>query len=58
MGDLINMNRARKDRAKASRAATADANRVRFGRSKARKSADAADAARRETALDGARRED
>jgi hypothetical protein len=58
MGDLINLNRARKAKAKADRAATADANRIRFGRSAAQKASDAADKARAERLLDGARRDD
>jgi hypothetical protein len=58
MGDLINLNRARKAKAKAARSAAADANRIRFGRSAAQKASDAADKARAERLLDGARRDD
>ncbi|MEZ0495820.1 DUF4169 family protein [Sphingomonas sp. IW22] len=58
MGDLINLNRARKAKAKAERTAAADANRVKFGRTKAERQADATDRARRDARLDGAKRED
>lgn len=58
MGDLINLNRARKAKAKAEHTATADANRVKFGRTKAERQADATDHARRDARLDGAKRED
>lgn len=57
MADLINLNRVRKDRARAGAKAAAAENRVLHGRSKAQKAAqaDAKDKAAR--ALDGARRE-
>ncbi len=58
MGDLINLNRARKAKAKAARSATAEANRIRFGRTKAEKTADALDKARAERLLSGAKREE
>ncbi len=58
MGDVVNLNRARKARAKAAATVRADANRLAFGRTKGEKAADAAEAARRQALLDGAKRED
>jgi hypothetical protein len=58
MGDLVNLNRARKVRARATAATQAVANRAAFGRTKAEKANDAAEAERRAQVLDGARRED
>src|SRR6185369_8989221 len=43
MGDIVNLNRAKKARAKADKAALAAENRVRFGRSKAEKTKAAAE---------------
>ncbi|MFV0625245.1 DUF4169 family protein [Sphingomonas sp. ac-8] len=57
MAEIINLNRARKARARAERAAEADANRHRFGRTKAEKKADKIAADRAERTLDGARLE-
>ncbi|MDR3513817.1 MAG: DUF4169 family protein [Caulobacteraceae bacterium] len=57
MAELINLNKARKARAKAETAATAAANRARFGRTKAEKLADKAEAERKARTLDQARRE-
>ncbi|WP_315762901.1 DUF4169 family protein [Sphingomonas sp. Y38-1Y] len=56
--DLVNLNRARKAKAKAERTAIADANRTKFGRTAAQKASDAADKARAARLLDDARRED
>ncbi|SOB80254.1 protein of unknown function [Sphingomonas guangdongensis] len=58
MAEVINLNRARKARAKAERTAQADANRRKFGRTKAEKAADTQAAARQDAALHGAKRED
>ena len=58
MGDLINLNRVRKAKAKGERTATAEANRIRFGRTKAEKDAAALDKARAERLLSGAKREE
>ncbi len=58
MADVINLNRARKVRAKADRAVEAAANRAKFGRTKAEKAADAQALARNVATLDGAKRED
>lgn len=58
MGDVINLNRFRKARAKAMHARDADANRARFGRTAAERDRDEADAARRKALLDGAKLDD
>ncbi|WP_082458486.1 DUF4169 family protein [Sphingomonas sp. Leaf10] len=58
MGDVINLNRFRKARAKAERAHEANANRAKFGRTAAEKARDDADAARRKALLDGVKREE
>jgi hypothetical protein len=58
MGDVVNLNRARKARARTDAARTAEANRAKFGRTKAERVAEAADRARRDALLDGAKRED
>jgi len=58
MAQPINLNKARKAKARADAAALADQNRVKFGRTKAEKAAAAAEAARLARALDQARRED
>ena len=57
MGEVVNLRRARKARAKAGGEAQAAANRAAFGRMKAEKQADAVEIARRERELDGAKRE-
>ncbi|MGA0546281.1 DUF4169 family protein [Brevundimonas sp. VNH65] len=57
MGDVVNLNQARKARAKAQKSQTAKSNRVLFGRSKAERSASRIEAERDRKALDGARRE-
>lgn len=58
MGEVINLRAARKARDRAARADAADANRARFGRTRVEKQADAAEIARREQLLDGARLEE
>ncbi len=58
MGDVINLNRARKARAVAAKSVAADANRAKFGRTKAEKQAEAQDRARVQALLDGAKREE
>ncbi|UYY57377.1 DUF4169 family protein [Sphingomonas sp. S2-65] len=57
MAEIINLNRARKARAKATADVKAEANRVKFGRSKAEKQAEAAERSRAERELDGAKRD-
>lgn len=58
MGDVVNLNRARKAKARAAASVTAAANRAAFGRTRAERAADAAETARRDTALDAAKRDD
>lgn len=58
MADVVNLNQARKAKAKADDKARAAENRVRFGRSKAEKSLEAARAEKLRRGLDGAKRED
>lgn len=57
MADIINLRMARKARFRADAAAKADVNRTAFGRSKDEKRLARAETARREKALDGAKRE-
>ena len=57
-GDIINLNKARKDRARAGAKATAAANRAAFGRAKGEKDAARIEAERLKRDLDGAKRED
>lgn len=54
----INLNKARKARAQADRKARADANAVKFGRTKAEKSRDQDEAAKARQHLDQHRRDD
>lgn len=58
MGDLVNLNRARKDRAKVEAKARAATNRVTHGRTKAEKQASTKTRDRAETQLDGHKLED
>ena len=53
----INLTRARKDRARADKRAKADANAVKFGRTKAEKDAEAREAERAVTHLDAHKRD-
>lgn len=57
MGDVVNLNRARKARRRSAVSAAAAINRAAFGRTKNEKQAAADAAALAERALDGARRE-
>jgi len=57
MADLVNLNRARKTRDQAVQAATAAANRTKYGRTPAERQRDAAAETRRAALLDGARRD-
>ena len=52
MAEIINLNKARKAKAAVDKAARAEANRARFGRTKAQKAADAEEAYRRIKLLD------
>ncbi len=57
MGDLVNLRRARKDRARREREAQAQENRVAFGRSKAERALTAAQKSLESQRLDAHRRE-
>lgn len=54
--DIVNLNKARKAKAKAERQRQAEVNRASFGRTKAEKEREALDKARARRELDGARR--
>jgi hypothetical protein len=56
MAEIVNLNKARKARAKREAEAAAAANRAKHGRTRAEKANDARAEARRETLLDGAKR--
>lgn len=56
MVEIVNLNKARKARAKADQQAEAAVNRVKHGRTKAEKQNDARAEARRRALLDGAKR--
>ena len=58
MTQPINLNKARKAKVRAAASAQADANRIRFGRTKAEKAAARLEAERLARAVDQARRED
>lgn len=58
MGDVVNLNRFRKDKAKAEAKASAKANRAAFGRTKTEKRNTGNEKSRAERLLDGAKRED
>jgi hypothetical protein len=53
MAEIVNLRRARKDKARQERGAQAEANRVRFGRTKAEKAADKAGRERAQRDIDG-----
>lgn len=55
MADIVNLRRARKDKARRDQAAEADANRRRFGRTKAEKASDKDAKARADREIDGKR---
>lgn len=58
MAEIINLNRMRKARAKTEAGKQAEANRAKFGRTKAERDRDTAEQACRDALLDGAKRED
>jgi hypothetical protein len=58
MGEIVNLKKARKARAKAGAEVQAAANRAKHGRTKADKANDRAAEARRQALLDGAKRDD
>jgi hypothetical protein len=57
MGEIINLRQARKAKARSDKAAAADANRVKFGRTKGQKQAEAAAEQKMRSVLDGALRQ-
>ena len=57
MGDVVNLNRARKARAKAEAGAKAAVNRAKHGRTAAERGNDSRAEARRRALLDGAKRD-
>ena len=57
MAEIINLNKARKAKARNDKAVRAQENRARFGRTKAEKQAEAAEKARIARTLDDARRD-
>jgi hypothetical protein len=58
VADIVNLNQARKAKAKADDKARASENRAKFGRTKVEKTLDAARADKQRRDLDGAKRED
>ncbi len=58
MSQPINLNKARKARARAEKRKTADTNAVAFGRTKAQKTIEETDRARAKDTLDGHKREE
>lgn len=57
MAEIINLNRARKAKARVEKSARAVENRARFGRTRAQKAADAEEAARTAKLLDESKRD-
>lgn len=58
MADIVNLRAARKAQTRAKARAQADENAAKFGRTKAQRTAEAAQAAKARAALDGHLRED
>lgn len=58
MDNVINLRQARKAKQRTDKAREAEANRAKFGRTKAQKAADAAEEQKKISRLDGAYRED
>ena len=58
MTSVINLRQVRKDRDRADKRAKADTNAAKFGRTKAQKAAEKADAERAAQHLDGVKRDD
>jgi len=57
LAEIINLNRARKAKARVDKSAQAEENRIRFGRTRAEKQAEAAEKARIAKTLDDAKRD-
>jgi len=53
MAEIVNLRRARKDKERRARESEADANRRRFGRTRAEKAQDKAEATRARSDIDG-----
>jgi hypothetical protein len=58
MAEIVNLNKARKTKARAQKEVVAAENRVRFGRTKAEKAKVSAERERIDKTLDGSKRED
>lgn len=58
MGEVVSLGKVRKAKARADRETQAQANRAKFGRTKAEKARDKSDADRAARLLDGARRDE
>ena len=58
MGEIVNLNKSRKARARQDAQADAAVNRAKHGRTKAERAQDAQAEARRKALLDGAKKED
>jgi len=56
MAEIVNLRRARKQRARVEKEAEAAANRAKFGRTKTEKARDTLEAERKDRLLDGAKR--
>lgn len=57
MAEIVNLNKARKARAKAEAGRDAAADRAKHGRTRAERARDAAEAAKRRAALDGTKKD-
>jgi hypothetical protein len=57
LAEIINLNRARKAKARVDKSARAEENRIRFGRTKGEKQAETAEKARIAKTLDDAKRD-
>lgn len=57
MAEIINLNKARKAKARVDKSARVEENRARFGRTKAQKQADAAETAKVARLLDDSKRD-
>lgn len=57
MAEIINLNKARKAKARVDKSTQADTNRARFGRTRAQKQADAAETAKLTRLLDDSKRD-
>lgn len=58
MAEILSLSRARKAKARTEKEATAEANRLKFGRTKSEKLRDASDKAKAERHIDGHKRDE